>query len=89
MNEVITLTGSELVFGGIAVVALLAAVWLAGRLLLATAVIVGIEWLVTHYAVDNLVLLLAVFSVPALLAGHVVTEAVSGNGRRSRRGRQR
>ena len=37
MDTVITLTGTELVLSGIAVVVLAVAVWLAGRVLLATA----------------------------------------------------
>src|SRR6185437_1212023 len=56
----ITLTGPELVFYGIAAVVLVAALWLAWRVLLAAVGIVGAEWLVIHYAAGNLTLLLTV-----------------------------
>ena len=89
MDGVITLTGTELVLGSIAVVVLAVAVWLAGRVLLAAAGIVGIEWLMIHYAADDLTILLTTLAIPALFAGYVLTEALAGGGRRHRRGRQR
>ena len=85
----ITLTGPELVFYGIAAVVLVAALWLAWRVLLAAVGIVGAEWLVIHYAAGNLTLLLTVLGLPALFAAYVLVQALTGTAMRSRRGGRR
>jgi hypothetical protein len=89
VNGSITFTGTELVLYGLAAVVLVVALWLAGRVLLTAAAIVGLEWLVIHYAVDNLTLLLVALSVPALFAAHTVTQALSGTAGLVRRGGRR
>ena len=87
MNGSITFSWTELILYGVAAVVLVVALWLAGRVLLAAAAIVGVEWLVIHYAVDNLTLLLTALSVPALFAAHTMTQALGGAARRGSRRR--
>jgi hypothetical protein len=85
----LTLTGPELVLYGGAAVVLVAALWLAWRLLLTAAGIVGAQWLVIHYAAGNLTLLLTALGLPALFAAHVLTQALTGTAVRRRGGRRR
>jgi hypothetical protein len=85
----LTLTGPELVFGGIAAVVVLALLVLAWRVLLTAAAIVGAEWLVIHYAGGNWTLLLTALGLPALFAAYVLTEALTGTAVRRRGGRRR
>ena len=67
----------------------------AGRVLLAAAVIAGIQWAVIHYLSANATLLWVVLAVPALLAGYTLAEALTGatgltsTGRRRRTGGRR
>ena len=79
----------ELVRYGGAAVVLVAALWLAWRLLLTAAGIVGAQWLVIHYAAGNLTLLLTALGLPALFAAHVLTQALTGTAVRRRGGRRR
>lgn len=51
----------------------------AGRVLLAAAVIVGIQWAVIHYLPSNTTLVWAVLGVPALLAGYTLAVGVTGS----------
>ena len=84
------MTGGQLV----AVLAVLLAVLLvavAGRVLLTAAVIVGVQWAVITYWAGNTTLVLA---LPALLAGYVLADGLTGstglgsNGRRRGGGRR-
>ena len=50
---------------------------LAGRVVVTAAAIVGVQWIVITYAASNVTLLLVVLAVPALLAGHVLTRALT------------
>ena len=50
---------------------------LAGRVVVTAAGIVGVQWIVIIYAAANTVLLLVVLGMPALLAGHVLTKALT------------
>ena len=85
----LTVTGPELLFYGVGAVVLVAALWLAWRVLLTAAGIVGAEWLTIHYAVDNLTLLLTALGLPALFAAYVLVQALTGTAVRSRRGSRR
>lgn len=89
MDGLITLTGSELVLVAIAAVVLVGALWLAWRVLLTAGAIVGAEWLVIHYATDNLTLVLTALGLPALFAAYVLVQALTGTATRSRRGERR
>ena len=51
----------------------------AGRVLLAAAVIAGIQWLVIHYLASNATLVWVVLGVPALLAGYTLADALTGS----------
>jgi hypothetical protein len=51
----------------------------AGRVLLAAAVIAGIQWLVIHYLSSNTTLLWVALGVPALLAGYTLADALTGS----------
>jgi hypothetical protein len=51
----------------------------AGRVLLAAAVITGIQWLVIHYLAANATLVWVVLGVPALLAGYTLADALTGS----------
>ena len=79
---------------GLLLVMLLVAV--AGRVLLAAAVIVGIQWATISYWSQNTTLLWVVLAVPAMLAGYTLADALTGStgigsssgGHRRRSGRQ-
>ena len=89
MDGLITMTRPELVLVAIGAVVLIAALGLAWRVLLTAVGIVGAEWLVIHYVVDNLPLLLTVLGLPALLAATVLVDALTGTTVRARRGDRR
>jgi hypothetical protein len=87
----IAVTGDQmLIILGVGLVVVLIAV--AGRVLLAAAVIVGIQWAVIHYLSANATLVWVVLAVPALLAGYTLADALTGStglsstARRRRRG---
>ena len=90
----ITVTGNQvLVVLAVCLGVLVLAV--AGRVLLAAAVIAGIQWAVIHYLPTNATLVWVVLGVPALLAGYTLADALTGStglgssGRRRRRGSPR
>jgi uncharacterized membrane protein len=73
-----TVTGGQLV----AVLAVLLAVLLvvvAGRVLLTAAVIVGVQWAVITYWTDNTTVVWVVLAIPALLAGYVLADGLTGS----------
>ena len=87
-----TVTGGQIM----AVLAVLLAVVLmvvAGRVLLAAAVIIGSQWAVITYWAENTTLLWVVLTIPALLAGYTLADALTGNtglgGSNRRRGGRR
>jgi hypothetical protein len=61
---------------GVLLVVLLVAV--AGRVLLAAAVIVGAQWAAITYWPGNTTLVWVVLGVPALLAGYTLADALTG-----------
>jgi hypothetical protein len=65
----------------LAVLAILLGVMLiavAGRVLLAAAVIVGVQWSVVTYWPANTTLIWVVLIVPALLAGYTLADGLTG-----------
>jgi len=62
---------------GVCLVIVLVAV--VGRVLLAAAVIAGIQWLVIHYLASNVTLVWVALGVPALLAGYTLADALTGS----------
>jgi uncharacterized membrane protein len=50
---------------------------LAGRVVVTAAVIVGVQWVVLTHAAGNVTLVAVVLGVPALLAGHTLTRALT------------
>src|SRR3954469_22201294 len=72
----IAVTGDQMLILGVGLGVVLIAV--AGRVLLAAAVIVGIQWAVIHYLSANATLVWVVLGVPALLAGYTLAGAVTG-----------
>ena len=73
----ITVTGDQvLVVLAVCLVVLVVAV--AGRVLLAAAVIAGIQWAVITYLPGNATLVWVVLGVPALLAGYTLADALTG-----------
>lgn len=63
---------------------------LAGRVVLAGAVFVGVQWVVIAY-IDNVTLLVLVLALPDLIAAHVLTRSLTVNemGTSRRRGDRR
>jgi hypothetical protein len=59
----------------LAVCLVIVLVAVAGRVLLAAAVIAGIQWLVIHYLSANVTLVWVALGVPALLAGYTLADA--------------
>jgi hypothetical protein len=88
----ITVTGDQvLVVLAVCLVVLVVAV--AGRVLLAAAVIAAIQWAAIHFWPENVTLVWVVLGVPALLAGYTLADALMGttglgstNGGHRRRG---
>ncbi len=73
-----TVTGGQLlaVLGVLLVVVLVA---VAGRVLLAAAVIVGTQWMAITYWAQNTTLVWVVLVVPAVLAGYTLADALAGS----------
>ena len=72
-----TVTGDQVLIAlGVCLVIVLVAV--VGRVLLAAAVIAGIQWLVIHYLASNVTLVWVALGVPALLAGFTLADALTG-----------
>jgi hypothetical protein len=72
----ITVT-SDQVLAVLAVVLVVLVVAVAGRVLLAAAVIAGIQWTVINYWAENTTLIWVVLGVPALLAGYTLADALT------------
>jgi hypothetical protein len=75
--EGITVT-SDQVLAVLAVCLVVLVVAVAGRVLLAAAVIAGIQWAVISYLPGNTTLVWVVLGVPALLAGYTLADALAG-----------
>ena len=75
--EGITVT-SDQVLAVLAVWLVALVVAVAGRVLLAAAVIAGIQWAVISYLPGNTTLVWVVLGVPALLAGYTLADALTG-----------
>ena len=73
----ITVTGDQ-VMAVLAVCLVVLVVAVAGRVLLAAAVIAGIQWTVITYLSGNTTLVWVVLGVPALLAGYTLADALTG-----------
>jgi hypothetical protein len=73
-----TVTGGQVV---VAVAVLLGVILIAvaGRVLLAAAMIVGAQWAVITYWPHNTTLLWAALILPALVAGYTLADALSGS----------
>ena len=66
------------------------AIAVAGRVLLAAAVIAAMQWAVIHYWPDNVTLVWTVLGVPALLSGYTLADSLTGTtGIGSTRGHRR
>ena len=70
-----TVTGGQ-VLGLLAVLLIVVLVAVAGRVLLAAAVIAGVQWAVITYWSGNTTLVWVVLGVPALLAGYTLADAL-------------
>ena len=73
-----TVTGGQ-VLAVLAVLLVVVLVAVAGRVLLAAAVIVAAQWAVITYWPGNATLLWVVLAVPALLAGYTLADALPGS----------
>jgi hypothetical protein len=73
-----TVTGGQ-VLAVLAVLLVVVLVAVAGRVLLAAAVIAGVQWSVITYWPDNPTLVWMVLGVPALLAGYTLADALTGS----------
>jgi hypothetical protein len=71
-------TGDQMLIA-LAVCLTIVLIAVAGRVLLAAAVISGIQWLVIHYLASNTTLLWVALVVPALLAGYTLADALTGS----------
>jgi hypothetical protein len=74
----ITVTGDQ-VLAVLAVCLVVLVVAVAGRVLLAAAVIASIQWAVITYLAGNATLVWVVLGVPALLAGYTLADALIGS----------
>lgn len=88
-----TVTGGQ-VLALLAVLLVVVLVAVAGRVLLAAAVITGAQWTVITYWSQNTTLVWVVLGVPALLAGYTLADALTsstglGNSSSRRRGGHR
>ena len=70
-------TGGQ-VLAILAVLLVVTLVAVAGRVLLAAAVIMGAQWVVITYWAQNTTVVWVVLGVPALLAGYTLAEALTG-----------
>lgn len=95
MTDGFTVTPTQVLAAlGVLLVVVLIAV--AGRVLLAAAVIAGGQWVVITYWSQNTTLVWVVLAVPALLAGYTLADTLtgatgigsSGGGHRRRGGRR-
>lgn len=50
---------------------------LAGRVVVSAALITGVQWLVLTHAATNVTLMAVTLGLPALLAGHTLTRALT------------
>jgi hypothetical protein len=73
-----TVTGGQVVMV-IAVLLVVVLIAVAGRVLLAAAIIAGAQWAVITYWPQNTTLLWAVLAIPALLAGYTLADALTGS----------
>ena len=83
------MTGGQVV-AVIAILLIVVLVAVAGRVLLAAAIIAGAQWAVITYWPQNTTLVWVALGVPALLAGYTLADALTGStglgaGSRSRR----
>ena len=65
--------------GGFTVLLVVVLVAVAGRVLLAAAVIAGGQWAVITYWPGNTTLVWVVLGVPALLAGYTLADSLAGS----------
>ena len=83
-----TVTSGQVVMVlGVLLVVILVAV--AGRVLLAAAVIAGAQWAVITYWPQNTTLVWVALGVPALLAGYTLADALTGSTGLGSAGRRR
>lgn len=83
-----TVTSGQVVMVlGVLLVVILVAV--AGRVLLAAAVIAGAQWAVITYWPQNTTLVWVALGVPALLAGYTLADALTGSTGLGSTGRRR
>jgi hypothetical protein len=73
-----TVTGGE-VLAVLAILLIVLLIAVAGRVLLAAAVIAGVQWAVITYWSANTTLVWVVLGVPALLAGYTLADALTGS----------
>lgn len=87
-----TMTGGQVV-AVLAVLLVVALMAVAGRVLLAAAVIAGAQWAVITYWPGNTTLVWVVLGIPALLAGYTLADSLTGStglgGSNRRRGGRR
>jgi hypothetical protein len=87
-----TVTGGQ-VMAVLAVLLVVVLMAVAGRVLLAAAVIAGAQWAVITYWPHNTTLLWVVLGIPALLAGYTLADSLTGStglgGSNRRRGGRR
>jgi len=74
----ITLTGEQ-VIAVLSVFLVVVLIAVAGRVLLAAAVIAGVQWAVVTYSAGNVTLVWVALGIPALLAGYTVADSLTGN----------
>lgn len=74
----ITLTSGQ-VIAVLAVFLVVVLIAVAGRVLLAAAVIAGVQWAVVTYAAGNITLVWVALGIPALLAGYTVADSLTGS----------
>ena len=72
------MTGAQ-VLAVLAVLLVVVLVAVAGRVLLAAAVIAGGQWAVITYWPGNTTLVCVVLGVPALLAGYTLADSLAGS----------
>jgi hypothetical protein len=87
-----TVTGGQ-VAAVLAILLVVVLMAVAGRVLLAAAVIVGAQWAVITYWPGNTTLVWVVLGIPALLAGYTLADSLTGStglgGSNRRRGGRR
>jgi hypothetical protein len=87
-----TVTGGQ-VMAVLAVLLVVVLMAVAGRVLLAAAVIAGAQWAVITYWPCNTTLVWVVLGIPALLAGYTLADSLTGStglgGSNRRRGGRR